>query len=239
MPISSKAHHGHVLSGSLGILLICIVVTSLFTRDHTFSVGWIGLYSILIGIIYLTGLRLVFFYEKREIARYMKEVAVELKYSGLSAKTAAINYGINAVIVIASAVLLPVIGKGIAETTGLGQTFASNIFIAMSTSLPEVVISVSAIRLGSIDLAIGNLFGSNLFNIVILAIDDMFYLDGPLLSSVSQNHIISAMSAIAMITIAIIGLTYRAEKKPLLLAWDSTGILIVYLLNVVLLYIFR
>ncbi len=239
MPISSKAHHGHVLSGSLGILLICIVVTSLFTRDHTFSVGWIGVYSILIGIIYLTGLRLVFFFEKREIARYMKGVAVELKYSGLSTKTAAINYGINAVIVIASAVLLPVIGKGIAETTGLGQTFASNIFIAMSTSLPEVVISVSAIRLGSIDLAIGNLFGSNLFNIVILAIDDMFYLDGPILSSVSQNHIISAMSAIAMITIAIIGLTYRAEKKPLLLAWDSTGILIVYILNVILLYIFR
>jgi len=134
---------------------------------------------------------------------------------------------------------LPKIGEGIAEITGLGQTFVGNIFIAISTSLPEVVISISAVKMGAIDLAVGTLFGSNIFNIFILAVDDMLFVKGPILSFVNTVHIISALSAILMTAIAIIGLTYRAEKKTLLLAWDSIGILLVYIANIMLLYMLR
>jgi len=154
-------------------------------------------------------------------------------------KTAVLHYGMNALIVVIAAMFLPKIGEGIAESTGLGQTFVGNIFIAVSTSLPEVVVSIAAVRMGAIDLAIGNLFGSNIFNIFILALDDIFFLKGPLLSYASPNHIISALSAIAMTTIAIIGLTYRAEKKRLFVAWDSLCILIVYLVNLMLLYMLK
>lgn len=91
----------------------------------------------------------------------------------------------------------------------------------------------------SVDLAIGNLFGSNIFNILILAIDDVFFTKGPLLSSGNPNHIISALSAIAMTAVAIIGLTYRAEKKQLLLAWDSIGIVLIYVINLMLLYMLK
>jgi cation:H+ antiporter len=142
-------------------------------------------------------------------------------------------------VVIIAAIFLPKIGEGIAETTGLGQTFVGNIFIALSTSLPEVVVSISAVKMGAIDLAVGNLFGSNIFNIFILVLDDMFFVKGPILSFVNANHIISALSAILMTAIAIIGLTYRAEKKTLLLAWDSVGILLVYIANIMLLYMLR
>jgi cation:H+ antiporter len=166
----------------------------------------------------------------------MKEVATEYRYKDIPAKTAVINYVGNAVVVVAAAVFLPKIGIGIAESTGLGQTFVGNIFIAFSTSLPEVVVSLSAIKMDAIDLAIGNLFGSNIFNILILAIDDVLFFKGPVLFFASQEHIISALSAIAMTTIAIIGLTYRAEKKFLFLAWDSIGIIMVYFINILMLY---
>ena len=142
-------------------------------------------------------------------------------------------------VVIIAAIFLPKIGEGIAETTGLGQTFVGNIFIALSTSLPEVVVSISAVKMEAIDLAVGNLFGSNIFNIFILAVDDMLFVKGPILSFVNTSHIISALSAILMTAIAIIGLTYRAEKKTLLLAWDSIGILLVYIANIMLLYMLR
>lgn len=238
-PISSRAHHGHILSGSIGILLLSIVCVGLYAGRDLFPFGWIGPYTLLFGIIYFIAMRLTFAYEKREIAAYVKEVAVELKYREVEAKTAYIQYGVNAAVVIAAAVFLPGIGKGIAETTGLGQTFVGNIFIALSTSLPEVVVSISAVRMESIDMAIGNLFGSNIFNIFILALDDVFFVKGPLLAFVSRSNIISALSAIAMTTIAIIGLTYRAEKKPLFLAWDSIGIISVYVSNLMLLYMMR
>jgi len=101
------------------------------------------------------------------------------------------------------------------------------------------VVSVAAVRMGAVDLAIGNLFGSNLFNIFILAVDDLFFVKGPILSFVNPNHAISALSAIAMTAVAVIGLTYRAERKPLFLAWDSFSILLIYLMNLMLLYMVK
>lgn len=238
-PISSRAHHGHVLSAGFGILLLSLTAIGLFFSDRILPLGWIGPYTLFFVVIYFIAMRLVYFYEKRQISQFVKEVAVELKYEKVATKTAIINYALNALFVITAAIFLPKIGEGIAETTGLGQTFVGNIFIALSTSLPEVVVSIAAIKIGAIDLAIGNLFGSNIFNIFILALDDIFFIKGPLLSFASQNHIISALSAIAMTTIAIIGLTYRTEKKPLLLAWDSMGILLIYVINLMLLYMLR
>jgi cation:H+ antiporter len=238
-PISSKAHHGHVLSGSIGILLLGMVAINILAGEYTYTVGWIGLYSLLFILIYLIAVRLIFVYEKRNISRYIRGVAVELKYQDVSTRDVAVRYAINASIVIVAATFLPRIGESIAETTGLGQTFVGNILIAISTSLPEVVVSLSAIRMGALDLAIGNLFGSNIFNIMILGIDDMFYTKGPLLSSVSVNHAIPSISAVVMMSIAIIGLTYRAERKALFMAWDSICMVLFYVINMALLFLMR
>ncbi|MEW6162164.1 MAG: sodium:calcium antiporter [Nitrospirota bacterium] len=239
MPISAKAYQGNILSAGFGILLLSMVAANIFLGKYVSPLGWIGPYSLFFIFIYFIAIRLVYSYERRQISALIKEKAVELRYKDIQTKTAIINYGINAIIVISAATFLPKIGEGIAETTGLGQTFVGNIFIALSTSLPEVVVSFSAVKIDAIDLAIGNLFGSNIFNIFILAIDDIFFIKGPLLSFANPNHIISALSAIVMTTIAIIGLTYRAEKKPLFLAWDSIGIILVYVVNLMLLYMLR
>ncbi|MGQ9571199.1 MAG: sodium:calcium antiporter [Thermodesulfovibrionales bacterium] len=236
MPISAKAHHGNILSAGFGILLLSIAAISLFSGNTISPSGWIGLYSILFVIIYFIAMRLVFSYEKKQISAFVKGKAVELRYKEVPTKKAIVNYCINATIVIIAATFLPTIGEGIADTTGLGQTFVGNIFIAISTSLPEVVVSISAVKMDAVDLAIGNLFGSNIFNILILVIDDIFFIRGPILSFTNQNHIISALSAIIMTAIAIIGLIYRAEKKKLFLAWDSIGISLVYIVNLMLLY---
>lgn len=239
IPISAKAHHGNILSAGFGILLLGIVSMSLFFSNRIIAIGWIGPYSLLFIVVYFLAIRLVYFYEKRRIVEFFKKEAREFKYKDIKTKTAIFYYTINASIIIIAAIFLPTIGAGIAERTGLGQTFVGNIFIAVSTSLPEFVVSVAAVKIGAINLAIGNLFGSNIFNIFILAIDDIFFIKGHILAFVNQNHIISALSAILMTTIAIVGLTYRAEKKALILAWDSVGMMLVYIVNLMLLYSLR
>jgi cation:H+ antiporter len=238
-PISTKAHQGQVLSASFGILLLGLVCTGLFLGNKMPSLGWIGSYSLLCIVIYLVAVRMIFFYEKRKIAEYVKERAAELRYEDIPLKTALLNYAIHAVIVVIAAIFLPKIGEGLATATGLGQMFVGNIFIAISTSLPEVVVSLAAVKLDAVDLAIGNLFGSNIFNMFILALDDIFFVKGPLLSYANSDHIISALSAMSMISIAIIGLIFRPEKKRLFLAWDSMGILLCYILNLMMLYMLR
>lgn len=237
-PISAKAHLGHVLSAGFGILLLGVVSLSIFFASNAPQLGWIGIYSLIFIVIYLFAMRMVYSYEKKQTALSIGK-SIDLQYGDIPTKTAVFNYTINAVIVIIAAMFLPKIGEGIAESTGLGQSFVGNIFIAISTSLPEVVVSLAAVKIGAVDLAIGNLFGSNIFNILILAIDDVLFVKGPLLSFVNQNHAISALSAIMMTAIAIIGLTYRAEKKRMLLAWDSAGIVAVYMIYISLLYTLR
>ena len=110
------------------------------------------------------------------------------------------------------------------------------LFLAASTSLPEVAVSYSAIRMGSFDLAVGNLIGSNLFNILILSIDDAFYTQGHLLKDASDSNIISVFSVLIMTGIVIASLTYRSPRKSFFLAWDTLLIMAVYIANLLMLY---
>jgi cation:H+ antiporter len=236
LPLTSKAHYGHILSAGFVILLLSIVASGIFLGNFILPLGWIGPYSLLFIFIYLFAMRLIYFHERKEISVFIKKQAVELQYKNIPTKTAYINFCINASVVIAAAIMLPMIGEGLAEITGLGQTFVGNIFIAFATTLPEAVVSAYAMKIGSIDLAIGNLFGSNIFNIFILAIDDLFFIKGPLLAFTSQNNIIPALSAISMTIIAVIGLTYHTGKKHLFLAWDSLAIILLYVINLFVLF---
>ena len=85
-------------------------------------------------------------------------------------------------------------------------------------------------------LSLGNLIGSNLFNICILALNDLFYTDGLILKDASEFHMISVVAVISMSAVAIIGLTFRSEHKRFLLAWDAVLIFCIYLLNMVMLF---
>jgi cation:H+ antiporter len=227
-PISTRAHQGQVLTAAFSILMLGLVNMSIFASAQIPSIGWIGTYSLGFAVLYLLAMRAVFFYEKRRIAELVEAVAEEIRYEQISKATAYRFYALNALVTIAAAAYLPAIGERIAEVTGLGQTFVGNIFIAMSTSLPEVVVSVAALKLGAVDMAFGNIFGSNLFNVVILAVDDAFYTKGPILSHVSKNHVVSCSAAVAMTAVAAIALSYRVRKKWLFFAWDSLGILAIY-----------
>jgi cation:H+ antiporter len=238
-PLSTRAHRGHVLSAGFGMLMLSVVAVSLVAGWRLMAFGWIGPSTLLIGLIYIICMRLVFAYEKKEFAAYLKEKTEEVRYGDITLRSAATRYGLNAAAVVGAAIFLPGIGTGIAAQTGLGQSFVGSILIAVTTSLPEVVVSVAAVRIGAVDLAIGNLFGSNVFNVFILALDDLLYVHGPLLARAGSVHAVSALAAIAMSAIAVIGLTYRAEKKPLFLAWDSIGIVLTYVSTVMLLYLFR
>jgi cation:H+ antiporter len=146
-----------------------------------------------------------------------------------------LKYAFFSLIIIVAALSLPYFAEHIAEMTGLKQSFIGTFFLAVSTSLPEIAVSIAAVKMGSIDLAVGNLLGSNIFNILILAIDDLFYTKGLLLQNASPSHLISILSTIIMSAIVVIGLSYHAKGKRFFLAWDAVVIFIVYIINLILL----
>ena len=78
-------------------------------------------------------------------------------------RRAAIGFAVATLAIVVAAPILAVSAKKIAETTGIGTTFVGTSLVAVATSLPELVASLAAMRLGAFDLAVGNLFGSNAF----------------------------------------------------------------------------
>jgi len=86
-----------------------------------FSLSWIGVNSLVIIVIYLISVRLVYSYEKRRIASFIKKSADELKYTEVSMNTAVKKYILNALVVIAAAIFLPEIGEGIAVKQDWGR----------------------------------------------------------------------------------------------------------------------
>jgi cation:H+ antiporter len=100
------------------------------------------------------------------------------------------------------------------------------------------VISIEAVRIGALDLAIGGILGSNLFDLLILAIEDLAYVDGPLLGAVDSEHVLTAIAALTMTGIAIVGLCARPTTKVFRgVGWASLGMLTVGLFSALVLYL--
>jgi len=235
-----RASQGHILVAGFGIVLLGLAGFSLLlaAQGSGVSLWHLGLYSPAIIVLYTVAMRAVFLYES-ELVEDFTEAAADA-YPELTLRTAVVRYIAAAVVVLIAGVWLPFVAKVLAVEMGWHDGFVGTLFVAFVTSLPEMVVTVAALRLGAVDMAIGNLFGSNLFNVGILAIDDIFYLPGPLFDAVSATHAMSAFSAIMMTGVAVVGLLYRSRTRVFrTVGWASIFLFTVYLVNTYMLYSYR
>ena len=233
-PVSNQVHDGHVLSAGFGQLVLGLACLDIVAEERLPTIGWIEPLSPVFILLYLLAMRLIYQKEKKRVNEFMEEI--ESEYRDLSLNRAILMFVLNSIVIIIAGLFLPAIGESIAKLTGLGESFVGSVFIAISTSLPEIVVCVSAAKIGAFDMAVGNLLGSNLFNVAILSVEDALYVKGPLLEVASKTHLVGALSGLIMTSIAIIGLTYRAEKKPTFIAWDALGIAYVYVIGTFILF---
>lgn len=234
IPLSARVHQGHVLSAGFGTVQLGLLGIALASGGGP-VVGWIGLSSVAFILVYALAVRAIFVFERRRVTEVAEELTGEIRYQAITLKRAVLQYAGAATVLVLAAALLPGVAERLAVATGLGQTFVGTLFVATATSLPEVVVSAAAIRIGAVDMAAANLFGSNLFNVAVLGIDDILYRRGPMLADVSSAHLVTLGAAIAMTGIAIIGLTMRAKKKRFRLSWDAAAIVGVYVVSLALL----
>lgn len=230
------ASPSHMLSAGLGIVMMTLVGFSFFTPDGFDIAPWESLITVIFFIVYLVAIRIIYQKEKTDqLESSAKPDKSNSEKRLITLRNIITNYSIYAIIIILSALALPYFADHIAEQTGLGKTFIGTFLLAISSSLPEIAISVAAIRMQSIDMAIGNLLGSNIFNILILALSDIFYGKGILFKDASILHMYSVLSSIMMSAVVIIGLSYRAKGKRFWMAWDALVIFLIYILNLIIL----
>lgn len=235
----TDAKQGHIISAGFGVILLGVVTASIILATLGFSVSMhhVGLYTPIIFLLYILTMRTVFRYEKQHRDAYTEES--EKRYPNVTLQQAFTQYAIAAVVIIATASYLPFIGNDLAQQMGWHQSFVGTVFIAFATSVPELVITIAAVRIGAINMAIANLFGSNIFNILIIGIEDVFYTEGSLLADAAPIHAITATSAILMTSIAIVSLLYRPTGRVFkTVGWTSLALLSTYLVSMLLLFIY-
>ncbi len=236
--VYTRARQSHVLSGGFGIVLIGFAGFNILLARSGFglALGHVGAYAPIILLLYAIAMRTIFRYEKEQREAH---VAAAPRYPRVTLSNAVLRYGAAAIAVVVAGAALPFVGKQIALQMGWHQSFVGTLFVAFATSVPEIVVTLAALRLGAIDMAIGNLFGSNLFDIAILAVDDLFYRPGPILVHVAPTHAVSALSAMMMTGVAIIGLLYRPRARVLrTVGWGSLFLFCIYLLNTLAIYLY-
>jgi cation:H+ antiporter len=238
-PMFARAAQGHILAAGFGVILLGFVGFTVLFASHGEqpALGHVGLATPIITLIYLAAVLLVFRYERAQRAAFVAEEAE--RYPGVTLRQVSVRFALAAAVVFAAALWLPFAAEALAEAHGLSQTFVGTLFVAVATTLPEMTVTVSALRLGALDMAISNLFGSNLFNVFILAVDDLFFLKGPLLAHVSALHAMSALSAVMMSGIAIVGLLYRPRTRLFgTVGWASLFLFAIYVVNSLILYLY-
>ena len=238
-PLFSAVKSSHIVAAVFGIILMTVAGAAIYFGENSLSVLWISIFTFPLTGIYLLAVWSIFMYEKKSESSGAVNEKKKIARPAELRKVIG-SYSLNALIVIGSAIFLPYFGSHIASSTGLSHSFFGTLFLAASTSLPELVISFAALRLGSLDLAVGNLLGSNLFNMFILGLDDIFYREGSLFEAISPSHQVSVFSMIIMSAVAGLGLLFKPGKKALwLFSLDTFIILVFYILLMTYLFLHR
>ena len=222
----------HALTGSLTILLIGFALFFVLA-DINVSIGWVGIDSIIIMLLYVISIRLIY-RQAPQPARSREAPAIPASVPKLG--FALLGFGLAAAALIFITPWMVATGNEIAVVTGLGTTFIGTTLIALVTSLPELVTTITAIRIGAADMAVGNLFGSNMFNMFALGFTDVFFTQGRFLSVVDPVFLIIASLGLIMTGMALVGNLARLERRFLFIELDALALFLVYFGGIWLLY---
>ncbi len=237
-----QATYEHTLSAALAMALVSL--TGLFIMLRSGVALWgVGPDSFALAAIYILGMRVIYRQQdlrrrqrKKERIRRVEEAEAREALRPEAIRHAGVGFALAALAIFFAAPFLAASAQSIAAITGIGTTFIGVSLLALATSLPELVTSLAAVRLGAFDLAVGNLFGSNAFNVSVLFLVDFAYRPGPLLSSVSQVHVVAALWGVLLMNLGLMGLIYRAERRFFLIEPDSLLVIVGYFLGMGLLF---
>ena len=222
---------GHVVSGGLAIAMTAAAAIFIILRSD-YSIAWISWSSLILLLIYIDGIWLVKRNEeaisKKRLESRTKKAEVKVSAFLLERPWWQLGLGMTAAalaIFIAAPLMITAANK-ISLATGLKETFFGTLLIAFVTSLPELAVSVTAVRLGAFDLVVGNIFGSNSFNMATLVVLDIFYTKGSIFAVISPINAITGLFIILITTLALMGLVFHSEKRYLFVEPDAVLILI-------------
>lgn len=231
-----------LLQGVLGILLTAVVCVGIAVGDV--PIMGAGVWTWGIFGIFLFSVRLVAKSETRPswqvvgeppspaIGRTEPDIQGSLRHAVIATAAAAL-------VILIMGYVLAETGEALAEQTGLGSSFFGAVFVAISTSLPEVSTVLGAVRLGRYVMAVSDIFGTNLFDLAIIFLVDMLYFGPPVLNEVGIFSIVAGLIGIVVTGLYVVGLIERRNPVMFGVGLDTIAVTAAYFGGIALLYTLR
>lgn len=201
----------HQLTAWIGLLMTGVITLGMLSPIH---IEWfnIGIEMYLLLLIYFAGLIIL---SKKDFSKPLLQqtTSIESVYhkKAISLKEAKRGFLIASVITLIAGSFLTITGDAIALATNLSSSFMGTFLIAAATSLPEVVAVLVAVQLANYALAVGNILGSNMFNLLILALVDFFIRDQAVLQAVHPVTVLTVFTVLLLNLIVLFTL-YQAKS---------------------------
>jgi cation:H+ antiporter len=229
---SVVAHPATLLQGALGILLLAVVAVAITVGEV--SLFGLGAWSAALVPLFALAVWITSLYENRPtwvVAEGMPipglapaeaaEIALPLR--GLMMRATAAG-----LVILIAGYLLAETGDAVAVQTGIGESMVGFVLIGLATSLPEISSMVAAVRIHRYELAIGDIFGTNLFDLLLIPIADLAYGPSPILGSAGRFETVAVLLGIVLTSIYVVGLLDRRNRTILRMGYDSLAAIIVF-----------
>lgn len=234
-----RANLEHAAASAENLFMSAFLLTLLSIHTLAFSIPSLSFFSIhpasvILVIVYIFGIRLLAkthnapmwlpkktkdtsseeeelpHYRKRHIGilwfRFIAYAAV-VSLAGWSLAQLAIPFGVK---------------------TGLSHGVVGGVFTAVSTSIPELVVAITAVRMGALNLAVGDIIGGNAFDTLFVSASDIAYTQGPIYAAISAPEEFWLANSMLMTSVLLMGLIYRERHGPGNIGMESVLLLVLY-----------
>jgi len=229
----------NALAACLAIVLNALGMLFVLARPRWAVLG-VTPESFMLVLVYLAGTRAVYRSGLRQVDIATKDAGTKRPAGAAGARRrlrpAIIEFALAAIAISLAAPAFAWSAGRVAQFTGLGTTFVGTWLLGLSTSLPEFVTSLAAVRLGAFDLAVGNLFGSNAFNMIVFFFLDLAQPGSSIFNALDPAHALSGCLAVVLMSLGLAAIVYRAERRFVMLEPSSALMVVAYLLAIFISY---
>ncbi|GAB4394286.1 MAG: cation transporter [Kiloniellaceae bacterium] len=228
----------NLTQGALLIALLSLPLVAGLTPAWTLLGCHPASFLILIG--YIFGMRLASQTQKEPLwgPKVTEETFADVPAEPRGGRTLYVllaRFAVLFVIVGIAGYVLGQAGIAISGKTGLSQTIVGALLTAISTSLPELVTTLAAVRRGALTLAVGGIIGGNTFDVILVAASDIAYRPGSIYHATSDQPVFIIAITILMTAVLLLGLLRREKYGFANIGFESLLILIIYLAGTALL----
>jgi cation:H+ antiporter len=200
--------------------------------------------SVLLFAIYGVGVRLLV--EVKDVPMWHpvdtpatvdeEEQAQAMAPDGRSDRALWLSFGLYAGFTALAGYAIGASSIGLVRTTGMSETAFGTLVTAVANSLPELVTAVAAVRIGAVNLAVGDIVGGNAFEVLFLAAADFAFLEGSIYAEFTADNVFTAATVIMMTGVLILGMLHRERHGLANIGWESASILGLYAMSAAVLF---